>query len=214
MSKGEDSLKALQEALALPRDQQANKLWELCADVLKNDIAHRKCSKSGRSISRLETEVKPLLLEYAEALLDPKLPYEVRWVPGKNLGVYAKQAFTASYSELKGVGLWGVVEMLSTPFTAELAVNMGYNSVYAHRGVEGILSGPVSLLNEASPSVSSTLRFLAPRTSFDRSGAHPRCRINLKKAGASPSTKVKFAAGAEITVAYGSGFSRNYPRRP
>lgn len=110
-----------------------------------------KCATSSSKDAK-RRRIFTVVLQCAIDTLGADLPYTVCEIPGKGLGVVAKERFEISAESLSET-LYGTLEVVTKKQDAfwNRLVEGGYPSLYDAGGVRGLLIGPLSLLNEPSP---------------------------------------------------------------
>eukprot|EP00611_Tribonema_gayanum_P020147 TRINITY_DN3618_c0_g1_i1.p1 TRINITY_DN3618_c0_g1~~TRINITY_DN3618_c0_g1_i1.p1 ORF type:complete len:331 (-),score=-12.65 TRINITY_DN3618_c0_g1_i1:42-1004(-) len=142
-------------------------------------------SPGGRYI---RSQAPPVLLGWAKAILHPDLPYELE-ISHKGAGLKIKEDCRLSLKELRDLGLSGFIEILD-PVTMEHADTIGYPGLISSSGYDGILFGPIALLNEADKGVRNTFTIKNVTTSHvdctptaeasDRGQDMPARRISVR----------------------------------
>ncbi|KAG5176817.1 hypothetical protein JKP88DRAFT_265281 [Tribonema minus] len=209
IKRGSDELELVRQAVADgTEEEQRRRIWQLLeTTVLKGDIIQRR-HKNESALRTFKYRLMPILHQYALATLGPVLPYSVKYTQGKQLGAYVRGDASLSSQQLEASGLKGWVEPLSSPFNATIATTMGYPSCINDMGWDGLLYGPMSLLNEADNPVKSLFQFKslpAQDLRADSSVVSSKrvCQpvhMRRKFSGGTESTRVRVVHGDEITV--------------
>jgi len=152
------------------------------------------------------------------------LPYELVFSHTKRCSLVFKREHTTTSQQLRQAGLRRYVDRLSA---ADLlaARNTKHHSPFDDRAARGVLCGPMALLNEASAGdsantwlnaltfkcVSPAALTVSPRMSCAAIPSEKRkyVEVAVRPARGRKITQLTYHAGDEITVKYGTAYTRD-----
>ena len=194
------------------------KLYNLVRDSCKHIENRCKTTESKRTARGWAANA---LLCWCRTLFG-RTEFSVQHVPGKGLGIVAKEKFTMTPLQLAHAGLVGIIaDYKDKGDSAQHLRSSKHSSLVHSTGHESVLFGPASLLNEAShtqPRSKLRLSNIAARPPAGIGAVHAAAAAfdqgkrpyPLQRVAACAGKSVTFTAGAELTVGYGTAYNRHW----